>query len=322
MRISKATSLLKPSSNACSAGGTVGLYITGVATTRPAVADWARAAGLDAAGAYAELAVSDDGTGIDADELPRVFEPFYTTKEVGRGTGLGLAIAYGVMKQHRGAISVARSRSPRSKSSMASTPTYSWRSRKWRTCSSASAWRPGDTSAAEVGEIEPVLAAYPELPLVLAHAGHPGTARTLELMARYPRLYADLTPVWDRHVAVEAEDLARFPDRFLFGSDAPNSPLPRSGQQQRIERMGLPAPVLESILGGAAPIDVPVDQRAAPDGSGGANWQMLSPVTAEIRFRGDLFTNSRKMSRFLWVTRWWLLAFACPEKVVLHSRHW
>src|SRR5262249_46920159 len=44
--------------------------------------------------------VRDTGSGIPADALPRLFEPFYTTKEVGKGTGLGLAIAYGIAQEH------------------------------------------------------------------------------------------------------------------------------------------------------------------------------------------------------------------------------
>lgn len=49
-----------------------------------------------------ELRVEDDGTGIEHPE--RVFEPFYTTKEVGRGTGLGLAVCYGIAEEHGGEI--------------------------------------------------------------------------------------------------------------------------------------------------------------------------------------------------------------------------
>jgi two-component system NtrC family sensor kinase len=48
--------------------------------------------------------VHDTGGGIPADALPRIFEPFYTTKEVGKGTGLGLAIAYGIVQEHGGQI--------------------------------------------------------------------------------------------------------------------------------------------------------------------------------------------------------------------------
>ena len=51
--------------------------------------------------------VRDTGTGIPEDTLPRIFEPFYTTKDVGKGTGLGLAIAYGIVQEHGGHISAA-----------------------------------------------------------------------------------------------------------------------------------------------------------------------------------------------------------------------
>jgi PAS domain S-box-containing protein len=51
--------------------------------------------------------VRDTGTGIPAETLTRIFEPFYTTKEVGKGTGLGLAIAYGIVQEHGGHISAA-----------------------------------------------------------------------------------------------------------------------------------------------------------------------------------------------------------------------
>jgi PAS domain S-box-containing protein len=48
--------------------------------------------------------VRDTGNGIPAESLPRIFEPFYTTKDVGKGTGLGLAIAYGIVQEHGGQI--------------------------------------------------------------------------------------------------------------------------------------------------------------------------------------------------------------------------
>jgi PAS domain S-box-containing protein len=51
--------------------------------------------------------VRDTGAGIPAGTLPRIFEPFYTTKEVGKGTGLGLAIAYGIVQEHGGQIVAA-----------------------------------------------------------------------------------------------------------------------------------------------------------------------------------------------------------------------
>jgi CheY-like chemotaxis protein len=54
---------------------------------------------------YALLTVADNGHGIDKETLDHIFEPFYTTKEVGKGTGLGLAMVYGIVKSHRGFVS-------------------------------------------------------------------------------------------------------------------------------------------------------------------------------------------------------------------------
>lgn len=55
-------------------------------------------------GNYALITVSDDGAGIPREDLPHIFEPFYTTKPSGKGTGLGLATVYGIIKQNKGFI--------------------------------------------------------------------------------------------------------------------------------------------------------------------------------------------------------------------------
>jgi len=50
--------------------------------------------------------VEDDGNGIPPDVLPKIFDPFFSTKEIGKGTGLGLSISYKIVQQHGGRIDV------------------------------------------------------------------------------------------------------------------------------------------------------------------------------------------------------------------------
>ncbi len=60
-------------------------------------------------GKHLQLLVRDEGCGMDAVVLNRIFEPYYTTKEQGKGTGLGLSVIHGIVKNHRGDISVTSS---------------------------------------------------------------------------------------------------------------------------------------------------------------------------------------------------------------------
>jgi two-component system NtrC family sensor kinase len=57
-------------------------------------------------GHWMVIDVTDTGVGIDPEHLPLIFDPFYTTKQVGRGTGLGLSVTYGIVEKHGGHIEV------------------------------------------------------------------------------------------------------------------------------------------------------------------------------------------------------------------------
>jgi signal transduction histidine kinase len=80
--------LLNNAAEAMAEGGTITL------ATRPVNNQWV------------EIKVSDTGCGIPEENLGKLFTPFFTTKALGKGTGLGLSIVYGIIKMHRGQITV------------------------------------------------------------------------------------------------------------------------------------------------------------------------------------------------------------------------
>jgi PAS domain S-box-containing protein len=59
-----------------------------------------------APGSYQELTVRDSGVGMEPDVMARIFDPFFTTKQRGEGTGMGMSVVLGIVKSHKGAITV------------------------------------------------------------------------------------------------------------------------------------------------------------------------------------------------------------------------
>jgi len=61
---------------------------------------------LDSSKKKVIISLKDNGAGMQEAVRRRIFEPFYTTKKIGRGTGLGLSISYGIVEKHHGVIKV------------------------------------------------------------------------------------------------------------------------------------------------------------------------------------------------------------------------
>lgn len=61
-------------------------------------------------GCYAKLSITDNGSGIEKQNIEKIFDPYFTTKPFGKSSGLGLAVAYGIVQSHNGAIKVTSER--------------------------------------------------------------------------------------------------------------------------------------------------------------------------------------------------------------------
>ncbi len=112
------------------------------------------------AGEYVAITVTDDGHGIEAEDLRRIFDPFYTTKGTGAGTGLGLTNSYSIVEQHDGTITVESSPGDGSTFTVwlpLSSPG------RFETASEQTAAIPGDRPTAGSGELALVADDNPEL---------------------------------------------------------------------------------------------------------------------------------------------------------------
>jgi predicted TIM-barrel fold metal-dependent hydrolase len=111
---------------------------------------------------------------------------------------------------------------------------------------------------------EAILADFPEMTVILAHAGYPRVAEAFALVARFPNVYVDtvhvlapLTATWDpgdQQVAQSAlrEGLARFPDRVLFGTDHPAGTSTLAAMYADAQRFGMTADTERRVLGETA----------------------------------------------------------------------
>jgi PAS domain S-box-containing protein len=88
--------------DAMSHGGSLNIETMGITIEE----DFIEAHGFGEPGQYALISFSDTGIGMNSATQDQVFDPFFTTKEVGKGTGLGLSTVYGIVKEHKGYISV------------------------------------------------------------------------------------------------------------------------------------------------------------------------------------------------------------------------
>ena len=110
----------------------------------------------------------------------------------------------------------------------------------------------GRTQAGELAALDRVATAHPDAPLILAHSGHEAAREALAVIDAHPCLHADLTPVASSPVDLAAADIAARPDRFLFGSDTPNTPFRVGESLARLRALQLPPGTEAAVLGGNA----------------------------------------------------------------------
>ena len=110
----------------------------------------------------------------------------------------------------------------------------------------------GRTAAAELAGLARVAARWPDAPIVVAHAGAPAVAATLDLLRRTRSVCADLTPVVRELVRLDRTAIVGLERRLLFGSDTPNVAVSIEAALAHVGALGLAPEDEAAILGGNA----------------------------------------------------------------------
>ncbi len=110
----------------------------------------------------------------------------------------------------------------------------------------------GHTTAAELLPLERVAQKFPQGRLIVAHCGHRAGPQVLDLIEKYPGVYADLTPVVTEPVELPPARVNQLAEKLLFGSDAPNTAVSAEQNLAHIHQFGLDEKAQAAILGATA----------------------------------------------------------------------
>lgn len=110
----------------------------------------------------------------------------------------------------------------------------------------------GHTHAQDLASLEKVAQNFPQACIIIAHCGHPAGEQALDLVEKYPEVYADLTPVVTELIDLPAPRVQKLAHKILFGSDAPNVALTSVQCQQHVRNFKLDSQAQASIFGGNA----------------------------------------------------------------------
>jgi PAS domain S-box-containing protein len=196
-------------------------------------------------GRWVELSVADDGSGIAPDVLERMFDPFYSTKEVGRGSGMGLAMVHGIVHEHGGHVRVDTRQGEGSTFAVLLPP----------------AARPDGSQPALPGDGD-------DLPAAASRAPLSGRVLVVEDQAMVADFMAELLGEWGLTVAVERDPASA--ERWLSDPDhaidvvITDQTMPRMTGVELARRITAQRPGLPIILytGDAAEFDAALLHRS------------------------------------------------------------